>query len=123
MRTNQLKDITHKDICPYCGQRMTKLIRLASDGKTPTHNETYICENPKCIMYFDYKKIRNWKREDLIVYPENEQPKPYNPREEVFTQRYQKQVEKHQRKPTPLDGLIKITKEMKLIEKQLKGRQ
>jgi len=59
-----------KPICPYCKGKMTEIVRVLDDDKTPTQNFTYICENPNCLLRVDYKRIRGWKKKKLVVYRE-----------------------------------------------------
>ena len=58
------------NICPACKSRMTEIVRVMDDDKTPTQNSTFICENPNCLLRVDYKRIRGWKRKGLVVYRE-----------------------------------------------------
>lgn len=46
--------------CPLCQKEQTKIVRVTEDGRTETHNETEICENPECSLYIDISKLKNW---------------------------------------------------------------
>jgi len=66
---NQTKN-KKNDICPYCKNRMTEIVRVMDDDKTPTQNVSYICENINCLLFIDYRKVRHWKKKKLVVYKE-----------------------------------------------------
>jgi len=58
------------NICPACKSRMTEIVRVMDDDKTPTQSSTFICENPNCLLFVDYRKVRGWKKKKLVVYKE-----------------------------------------------------
>lgn len=46
-------------LCFCCRKPMTKLVRRTEKNKL-TQNETLICQNEKCVMFADIKKIKGW---------------------------------------------------------------
>ena len=80
--------------CPACKQKMTELVRFLDDGKTPTYNTAFICENPQCPLYINYRKVRNWEKRGLVVYPDSPDRLGYIPNDKMLASRYQKQIEK-----------------------------
>ncbi|MCD6402573.1 hypothetical protein J7L36_01845 [bacterium] len=59
-----------KKLCSYCKKEMTEIVRMLDDDKTPTYNTTWICENPECPLYIDYRKLKNWRRSSSVLFPE-----------------------------------------------------
>jgi len=60
-------------LCPYCKKEMVEIVRMLDDDRTPTHNKSWICQNPKCVLFIDYRKLKNWRKSSSILFPE--QPK------------------------------------------------
>ena len=71
---------------------MTEIVRMTNTGKPS--NTDYICENPKCPLYVNYKRVRNWKYARLVERPEPEKVAS-NPDESRLAERYQRQIEKN----------------------------
>ena len=46
--------------CTICGEELTRMVRISED-QVETQNQTWICENPKCSLYIDFSKVKNWK--------------------------------------------------------------
>lgn len=55
--------IKDEEFCSSCGQKMTKLVRIIKENnkKIKTYNYTWICENPKCILFIKKGRIKNWE--------------------------------------------------------------
>ncbi|MEM5784971.1 MAG: hypothetical protein QW469_00330 [Candidatus Aenigmatarchaeota archaeon] len=54
----------NENLCPYCQKEMKEIVRIIKNEynkKIKTENTTFICTNPKCILFIDYSRIKNWK--------------------------------------------------------------
>ena len=72
MSCEQFKmDFTHqamkigKTICPVCKDQQIKIVRISDIGRL-TDQVCWICFNPACPMFINYKDLENWRRKNEI---------------------------------------------------------
>jgi len=59
MTAKEMADAAKERFCYSCKKPTITLVRL-NYRKALTRNETKICQNEKCPMFINIKKVKNW---------------------------------------------------------------